>query len=158
MLNLSKYEQLTVNECWDKYGWGIDAKEDTTIYHRVIGEREIFVDELHSGYFCCEIYEPIVTNDEWLADSDDMTGQWYEETIEDAIRGAVVDSVAVEEMRKTKNCEDAVNAIAYKAYNIIFGETHLANVDFSELEKLLRPAREQVKTHGWVYQIKWQED
>lgn len=158
MLDLSKYEQMTADECWDRYGWGIDAEENSIVYHRIMGEREIFVDKLRGGYFCCEIYEPTTADDVWLADSDEMTGQWTEDTIEDAIRGAVVDSVTTDVLRIEKNCEDAVNAIAYKAYSIIFGvPKSLESVDLDELDKLLKFAREQVKAHGRFFGVPWEE-
>lgn len=68
-----------------------------------------------------------------------------------------VEAVAPEVMRSERNCEDAVNVIAYEAYQRIHGETAFADLNIRDMDGLLGAARQYVKAHGSAYGIEWEE-
>lgn len=151
MLNLKPYETMTAEECWDAYGWGSEAKPGSTVYHYLVNYKEMFVDELadpsYGGAYACEMF-----------DSDgDMVGQWFADTVDDAIRGAFVESVGYDAMAEVDNCEDAVNCTAREAYVALFGECPIFEMDVEQYDALLGAARAYVKSHAKWHGYEWEE-
>ena len=152
MLNMKKYERMTADECWNRFGWGSEAKEGTMVLYRVINGYEVFCDEMRDEYaddgavFGCEIFK-----------DGEMVGQWFDGSYEDAIRGAVVDAVGADVLRIEDNCEDAVNCIAHDAYVTMFGYCDMWQMDIEQVDALLGIARKYVKAHGRYFGIEWEE-
>lgn len=155
MLNMRvKGEGMSAKECWQRFGWGTEAKEGSAVLYYDLGDVEVFCDEMREEYnyidgacFGCEIYDK----------SGDMVGQWFDDSYESAILGAFVDSVGTDVLREEDNCEDAVNGIAYEAYQAIHGETPMFMMDVEEMSKLIALARNYVKDNGKFYGIEWEE-
>ena len=149
LLDLNNYEHMTTEECWERHGWGSEAIKGSTVLHLSIDGHELFVDVVDDGYggkHACELYEP-----------DGLIGQWFADTPQDAIRGAVIDSIGMGIMRIQGNCEDAVNVIAREAYVMLFGDCDLMAMDVHEVDELLGMAREFVKSHVKWVDYEWEE-
>lgn len=154
LLDLAQYEELTKEEAWMKYGWGCEAEGEIIRY--ADDAIEVFADTIRDygalpeDVFACEIYES--DGSRW-----DMTGQWFDNSYENAIRGAAVSSVVCDAMREEGNCEDAVNVTARLAYMKVFGDVPIHEMDFSEYDRLLGMARIQVRDNiKWV-DYEWEE-
>ena len=149
LLDLTAYEHMTPQECWERHGWGSEAIQGSTVFHLAFGETEVFVDAVDDGYGgkqACEIY-----------DGGDMTGQWFADSPLDAIRGAVIDSIGFRTMREEVCCEDAVNVVSYRAYVRLFGPCKLFEMDVEEMDALMGIAREFVKAHVKWVDYEWEE-
>ena len=155
LLDLSNYKRMTPKDCWDEHGWGSELTlESPTVLYLAIDGHEIFVDTAGSnvdygGAVCCEI------SDEHRS----LDGQYFADTTQDAIRGAVVDSIGFQVMQDVDNCEDAVNVIAGNAYRLLFGKPFFELTDgtIEQLNVLLGFAREFVKANiRWV-DYEWEE-
>ena len=152
LLDFKNYERMTVEECWAKYTWGCEAKRGSTVYRTVFddGRKEVFVDELkdatYGGDYACEFFY-----------DGGLEGQWFADTKEDAVRGAIIDSVGMTIMREEDNCEDAVNSIAREAYVMLFGDCDMLSMKAGEVDELLRIAREFVKSHAESVGYEWEE-
>lgn len=68
-----------------------------------------------------------------------------------------VASVAASVMLEEDNCEDAVNGIAYEAYQAMNGETPMYLMDVDEMDRLLGEARAYVKANCDGYGFEWEE-
>lgn len=68
-----------------------------------------------------------------------------------------VKEVAPAVMRAEGNCEDAVNGIAYEAYQLLYGPTPIGEMDRRRVDELMGAARWHVKEHGAAYGIEWEE-
>lgn len=150
LLDLNSYEHMTPQECWKRYGWGSEAIKGTPVLRRFTNGYELFldvVDNSYGGKHACELF-----------DHDDLVGQWFADTPQDAIRGAVIESIGMNVMRTEDNCEDAVNVIAGTAYEKLMGEPfELTEHAIEQLDVLLGFAREFVKSHiSWV-DYEWEE-
>jgi len=119
MLEKYGFEVLDANECYQKYGWGIDLKEGTKVYRRVDGTVTTWVG-------CTDMeYEP------WVCEMEieGLVGQWVGKDPLDALINGYIDhlhKVAVmEEWTKPyllglKYCtEDVVNWLCYNVTNAI---------------------------------------
>lgn len=152
-LDLSNYERLTSEESWNRFNWGVD-NPNATVYHLNTDECEIFVCDECPGYgetaahcVVCEV------NDEFGG----LAGQAFEQTIEDAIRAAFVDAVAVVPMREEACAEDAVNVIAYDAYQALIGNCPMHQMDIEQTAELQRIARAHVKKNIRFASFEWDE-
>lgn len=151
LLDLNNYEHMTPAECWERHGWGSEAIQGSTVLHLSIGRKEVFVDVVDDGYggkHACELFD----------EHRGLEGQWFADTPQDAIRGAVVDSLGIQVMREEDNCEDAVNVIAGKAYEMLFGHSLEPTAEcIAQIDTLLGFAREFVKANiRWV-DYEWEE-
>ena len=152
LLDFDSYEKMTDDECWAKYGWGCEAKRGSTVYRTAFddGRKELFVDELkdatYGGDYACEFFY-----------DGGLEGQWFADTKEDAVRGAIIDSIGIQIMREEGNCEDAVNVIAREAYVMLFGDCAMIAMSVKEVDELLRIAREFVKSHAEFVGYEWEE-
>ena len=88
MLNINEYEHMSIEDCWNMYGWGTESKPGTEILHRTIGDVDVFVNETYINYgpndddvFACEIE----------ADGE-LWGQGFGNSYESAIRAALDDA------------------------------------------------------------------
>ena len=150
-LDLSQYEKLTSEESWNRFNWGVD-NPNATVYHLNNDECEIFVCEECPGYGITDEHTVICEiNDEFGG----LAGQAFECTIEDAIRAAFVDGVAAVPMFEEACCEDAVNVIAYDAYQAIFGNCPISQMDIAQTDELLRIARAHVKKNIRFASFEW---
>lgn len=150
-LDFDEYERMTPDECWQRYDWGCEALDGTHILHMSADGRDVFIDEVDEGYggrIACEVY-----SGKYFA----LDGQWFADTMEDAVRGAFVDAVGYGIMREEGNCEDAVNAIAREAYVALFGECPMHEMDVEQVDALLGMAREFVKGHIELVSYDWEE-
>ena len=153
MLNINEinHETMTVEECWERYGWGSEAKPNSTVIHAFVDVVEIFVDELadesYGGKYGCEIFDA----------NEDMVGQWFADDIDDAIRGAFVDYVGYRTMAEEDNCEDATNCIARESYVRMFGECPIYEMDIEQYDALLPHAMAYVKSHVKWFDYEWEE-
>lgn len=84
------FEQIGETECWEKHGWGCEARKDSTVDYGVF---EVFIDELNENYdddgkpvFACEIF----------ASNGDMVGQWFDSSREVAAFGAWLQVIGAE--------------------------------------------------------------
>lgn len=68
-----------------------------------------------------------------------------------------VEAVAHDVMEAEDNCEDAVNGIAYEAYQRLYGETPMHEMNQRYVDELLYAARWHVRKHGEAYGIEWEE-
>ena len=152
------FELIPEMECWERYGWGSGAAPGSLVMHGRFdgkpgsGGYEVFVDEMadksYGGVYGCEVYD---------GEGCDMLGQWFDETPEDAVRGAMVEAVGYDVLRVEDNCEDAVNGCAYEAYMAVHGDVPLNEADRDEMDELLGYARRFVSEKcGW-YGIEWEE-
>lgn len=154
LLDFDNYEKMTAEECWAKYEWGCEAKRGSTVYHIVYDDerKELFVDELtdatYGGAYACECFSYY---------DHGLEGQWFADTKEDAVRGAVVDAIGIQIMKEEGNCEDAVNVIARDAYVMLFGDCDMFAMDVKEIDELLRIAREYVKANAEYAGFEWEE-
>lgn len=151
MLNLKPYETMTAEECWDAYGWGSEAKPNSTVYHYLVEGKEVFVDEMadetYGGAYGCEIFD----------EEGDMVGQWFDDTVEGSIRGAFVEYVGYDAMAEVDNCEDAVNCVARDAYVAMFGDCPMCEMDVEQVDALLGAARAYVKAKCSWHGFEWEE-
>lgn len=159
MLNLESFERINERECWAKYGWGCEAKQNTDILHGFMNGYEVFCDEMNDAYsedgkpcFGCEVYDH----------DGDMVGQWFAEDIDSAIRGAFIEAVGMETMREEGNCEDSVNVITSKVRDIMFGEHAMFEwlqdeCLFEQSNELMAAAREYVKANCARAGFEWEE-
>jgi len=148
-LDFEKYDSIPADMCWEEYGWGSEAKDGTNVLYRFYGDYEVFVDEVDESYggkYACELYY-----------RDELAGQWFDATKEDAVRGAFVESIGLDIMRDEGNCEDAVNCIARDAYVMLFGDCDLMAMDVHEVDELLKIARQFVKSHVKWVDYEWEE-
>lgn len=154
LLDLSNYECMTPEECWVEHGWGSELTlESPTVLYLATEGHEIFVDTAGSnvdygGAVCCEISD----------ENRSLDGQYFADTPQDAIRGAIVDSLGIQVMREESNCEDAVSVIAGKAYEMLFGHSLEPTAEcIAQIDTLLGFAREFVKANiRWV-DYEWEE-
>jgi len=83
---MNGFERINEKKCWEMYGWGTEAKPGTDVLH---GMFEVFVDEMndpsYGGVYGCEIY----------ARDGDMVGQWFDESPEKAVMGAVREALGL---------------------------------------------------------------
>lgn len=150
LLDLNKYEHMTPAESLERYGWGSEAIQGSTVLHLSIGRKEVFVDVVDDGYggkHACEFFDEF----------GGLMGQCFADTPQDAIRGAVIDSIGFQVMRDVDNCEDAVNVIAGSAYKMLFGPLELTDCAIRQLDALLGMAREYVKSHVKWVDYEWEE-
>ena len=68
-----------------------------------------------------------------------------------------VEEVGRSVLASERNCEDAVNVIAYEAYCRRHGDTPMHELDMEEIDGFLEAAREFVRKKGKWYGIEWEE-
>jgi len=74
-----------------------------------------------------------------------------------AIHEAFVEEVGRKVFETERNCEDAVNVIAYEAYCARNGSTPFHLLDVAEMDEFLGAARKFVKRNGKYYGVEWEE-
>lgn len=143
MFNTNELESMTNESCVDRFGWGFDGKPGATAYHGYMGGYEVFANELAEGVngdenvYACELYD---------ADGG-MVAEGYAATFEDAIRAAFVMACGPDALEEG-NCEDAVNACAFGAFESMHGRMPEHNEDMLEMDTLLLHACEYVREHA----------
>lgn len=152
-LDLSNYERITSEESWNRYLWGVD-NPNAIVYHICTDETEVFVCEECPGYGETDQHTVICeVNDEFGS----LAGEAFERTIEEAIKAAFVDAVGNVPMFEEACAEDAVNVISYNAYQAIFGNCPMYQMDIEQMAELQRIARAHVKKNIRFANFDWEE-
>ena len=154
-INLDWYGNISKEEAISEYGWGsADIADDSPVFVNTTPENNVYVAQMVDGNWCCEIegYEDSSDRYSW-----NMIGQGFGATAEQAIEDAVLDIVAIDVMREEGNCEDAVNVSAYEAYQFIYGETPMFQINVSNMDSLLGAARHYVKSNINRVDYEWEE-
>lgn len=152
MINLNEFENMTNEECIDRYDWGYDGKPGTTAYHGTMGAFEVFANELPEGVngndniFACELYD---------ADGG-MVAEGYAATFEDAIRAAFVMACGPDALEEG-NSEDAVNACAFGAFEMMFERMPEHDEDMLEMDAILAHAVEYVRERAAGAGFEWED-
>lgn len=122
---LDNFDTMTSNESWNKYGWGIDLKENSTVYCHEVGDTVVWVGELADGRFVCDVEVESVSKGQWEGDDP------YEALLNGLINsviGIAVDEMWHEPMTQGLKycCEDVVLAAAtYGAQVVFYGHERL---------------------------------
>lgn len=146
-VKIEDFEKTTVNEWGEAFGL-ICLVPDTVAYRYKSGEYLFTI-----GFSEDE--------EEWVCQIDDSEGGcvacYQGETPQAALENASVEACATEALRRNDNCEDAVNCMAYDAYELLNGGLLPAfDSDFVQADRLLGLASEIVKARGEQYGIKWE--
>ena len=153
--NINEYRKMTAQEVWDEIDWNYGINADSIVYRLETDEYNVMVsvtnydDPFPVGIECvCEVED---------ASNGDLIAQGFGGTAEQALLDAAVEMVGTDVLREEDNCEDAVNGIAYEAYQTIHGETPMFMMDVEEMDKLIALARTYVKRQGHFFGIEWEE-
>lgn len=119
MSALDNFDTMTSGESWNKYGWGIDLKENSTVYCHEVGDTVVWVGELADGRFTCEVECSLVDVGVWEANDP------YEALLNGLINsviGIAVDEMWYEPMARGLKycCEDVVLAAATYGAQLLF--------------------------------------
>ena len=156
-MNIDWYEKMTPEESLERYDWGHELMEGSTVYRSNTAENVVMVGLMPEGEWVCEIEGEDTVPGEPLPRWN-MIGQGFGETPDKAIEAAVMDVVGFDVMRENANCEDSVNVAAYEAYVFMYGEEPKPFEDsWLEYDNLKGVAIEFVKEHCEHYGFEWEE-
>lgn len=150
--DLNEYRKMTAKEVWDEIDYNYAINDDSIVYRLETDEYNIMVSVTNwkdeGVECCCEIEE---------ASNCGLVAQGFGDTAQEALHDAIVDMVSLDVLREEDNCEDAVNGIAYEAYQIINGHTPMYKMDVKLIDELKGYACAIVKRYGRFYGIEWEE-
>ena len=152
--NVDWYKQIGLDECIDSYGWGYGLADNSTVFVSETDKAIVYVGIDTDGTWICEIE----AEHEYMGEPCwDIVGQGWGDTKEKAMELAACDMVGTDVLREEDNCEDAVNGVAYEAYQAVYGETPMMAMELDKMDGMLFAAREYVKRNGHYYGIEWEE-
>ena len=147
--NIDWYEKLTAEQVWNEIDPNYSIEHDSIVYRSATSEHVVMISKpVGSDGWCCEIES---------VEDDDLIGQGFGATAEDALAAAIVDCVGADVMREEDNCEDASNCIAREAYVFAYGDVPMFEMDARIVDWLMGAACEYVKKNGERYGIEWEE-
>ena len=153
-MNLDKYDEMTVKEAQMDFGWGYDLAPRTLVHRWESEDNVVMVGFDCDGSWCCEIegFEDEEARKLW-----NMVGQgWSKDSPEQAVIMAVLEMDGVNTMKEEGNCEDAVNVLSYNAYQRIYGETPMMEMDVEKMDEIKGAAIEYVKANIRFVDFEWE--
>lgn len=152
MFDMSGFERMTNEECMDRFGWGYEGRDGGDAYHGFAGDVEVFMNEMAEGVgddanvFACELYDA----------EGGMLAEGYGETFADALHAALVMAAGADAMEEG-NSEDAVNACAFGAFQLLYGRMPEHDADMDEMDELLAHAIAYVRAHAAAAGFEWED-